>query len=173
MAVRLLVGLRCKDGHMRGQFGIWELHEHAFTAGTPSFVGVQLIPCAHVRKEIAVPKTAQAEALVEVLCLDEFGFGVKVPLSDGSGRLKGIVEIQLGIRQCGHGHRHITVMKQPYRLVTLHIAENMLMVARHQKHRMLLPLKALLGFVFGPHSREAATRTYVDDFIQGELDRRR
>src|SRR5258706_5406767 len=46
-------------------------------------------------------------------------------------------------------------------------------VARHEKHRMFLPLKIFLVFAFAsPDRRQAAAGANVNDLIQGELYRR-
>src|SRR5678815_811650 len=55
MAVRLLIRLRRKHRHVSSEFGIGELHEHAFAAGTAPLVGVELVPGAHVGEKVAIP----------------------------------------------------------------------------------------------------------------------
>jgi hypothetical protein len=48
-------------------------------------------------------------------------------------------------------------MEQPHRLVALHVAEDMPVMARHQKHRVFLPFEIFLGLaVAAPNGRYAA-----------------
>ncbi len=173
MAMRLLIGFGREHRHVRRQLGIRELHEHALAAGAAALIGIELVPGAHIGEKVAVPKSAHAQPFVRILCLHHLRFRIEVAVRYANFRFVRVIEIHVGLRQRRHGHRHIAVMKQPDRLIALHVAEHVPVIARHQKHRVLLPLEVLFRLALvRPNCRETAAGQYIDDFVEGKFYRR-
>ena len=102
--------------------------------------------------------------------MNQLRFRVKVPVGGAVLGLERIVEIKLRVGQSGHGHGHIAVVEKPHGLVALHVAKDMIVIARNEKQRVLLPFEALLCLSFaGPNGRETAPGQYIDQFVQSKF----
>ena len=82
----------------------------------------------------------------------------------------GIAENKIRVAHAGQSQRHVVVLEQAHRLVTLHVGELVRVIMRHQKHAVLLPLEGFLRpFFAGPYGRKPAAFDDIDDLVEGEF----